>query len=285
MAAAMAALTVGLAQGGVIGYEGFDGYPENYPDGTMPAKAGSVFVDWRPQNAGRMNVQSAGGLEYGALPVTAGYLNMSSGGTSMAVALDASAVGPFADYLDGNGRIGRDGTTLYVSFLYHITEPSSEQGYFQFYDATVETAPYDGARFGVGHGWGVTTPVKFYGVTGNPLIHNKDGQTHFVVIRIDYKAGNDEIRVWLDPNLSAAEADLTPVVGPVTRDAAFNSFFFQSQGRDADGDTYYFDELRFATDWNSALGGVPLMPPAPPQELTARAISGEAVLLEWQDTN
>jgi hypothetical protein len=283
--AAAAALAAAAAQGGEIGYEGFDGYPENYPDGTAPAKAGSVFVDWRPQNAGRMNVQSAGGLAYGALPVTTGYLNMSSGGTSMAVALDVSAEGPFADYLDGNGRIGRDGTTLYVSFLYHITEPSSEQGYLQFYDATVETMPYDGARFGVGHGWGVTTPVKFNGVTGNPLIHNKDGQTHFVVIRIDYKAGNDEIRVWLDPNLSAAETDLTPVVGPVTRDAAFNSFFFQSQGRDADGDTYFFDELRLASDWNSALGGVPLMPPAPPQELTARAISGEAVLLQWQDTN
>ncbi|MGC9450876.1 MAG: fibronectin type III domain-containing protein [Oceanipulchritudo sp.] len=286
---ALAALAISLMAAasaradGLIAYEGFEGYPLNYPDGTAPAKEGSPFVNWEPQNPFLMKVIAEAGLEYSRLPVTDGYLNLSSGGTKMVVDLDMSADGPFADYLTDAGQVGKDGTTLYVSFLYQIANPPAGQGYFQFYNRASETELFNGTKFGVGHGWGSSTPVQFK--SRGPILHAHDGATHFVVIRMDYQDGNDTIRVWLDPPLTAREEQVAPVDGAFSQNATFDAFYFVGQGRDADGTTYYFDELRFADNWSAALGGIPDLPPGPPANPQARAVSGSEIVLEWVDNN
>lgn len=288
LCAAVALLACGSAQtalaegAGLIAYEGFDGYPPNYPDGTE-AKAGSPFTFWEPQNPFLMKVLPDGSLEYDRLPLSDGFLNLSSGGTKMVVDLDMSVDGPFADYLTDTGQIGKDGTTLYVSFLYQVANPPAGQGYFQFYNRASETELFNGTKFGVGHGWGADKPMEFK--SRGPLLHAHDGAVHLVVIRIDYVSGNDNLRVWLDPPLTATEDRVAPVGTPFTQNATFDAFYFVGQGRDADGTTYYFDELRFATTWNAALGGIPELPPGLPVNPQARAVSGSEIVLEWIDNN
>lgn len=271
------------AQMSPLAYEGFDGYPDDYPDDTAFTKEGSPFALFEPQNDGLFNIEPGDGLEYDRLPTTPGLLNLSSGGTKMTADLDLSPEGPFSTYLNEEGLIGKDGTTLYVSFLYKVTDPASQQSFAQFYDSRTETEPFNGTNFGVGYSWGANLPFAFRGLPGNPELHAQDGETHFVVIKIAYKDGPDDITVWSDPPLSATEAEAPPTVGPASRDATFDGFYFMSQGTSGNNLLSFFDELRFADTWAGALANVPFEPPASPSALTGKGTSESEILLQWQD--
>jgi len=273
-------LALGVMAGSILSaqplaYDGFANYPEDYPgDGSIPDK-NTPFVEFDAKNDGLMNVQSDSGLSFGRLPTEDGLLNMSSGGTEMTVRVDTSNDGSLGDFISSEGVIGKDGTTLYVSFLYQITNPAG-QGFWEF-----QNTANGNSRFGLNHGWGPSTPLGF---DGNKL-HDQDGQIHFLVVKIDYQPGEDEVTVWLDPNLASLEGGATPAVTNLTTDASFDSFWFKGQGVESDAQLYLFDELRISSTWEAALGGVPLLPPAPVTQLTAIGASNESVALSWEDSS
>jgi len=111
--------------------------------------------------------------------------------------VDTSTNGPFGarGYRDGNGRIGADGTTLYLSFM---QQPNGTDVYYEF-EFHRDNLGDPGRIAGIGNDQG-----------GNNVNLRAPGGTHtfigagstnvnFYVVRIDFKPGNDDVYVYQNP--------------------------------------------------------------------------------------
>jgi len=159
------------------------------------------------------------------LPTEDQLYDMSTGGTNVHAVMDLSPTGPFANYIDGLNRIGKDGTTLYVSFLFKVNAAGelmssrTVQSSWRFRKGTT------GGSWGIGQPWGGGT-INFQSTVLMPQL---DRKTHFIIFKIEYKAGNDTVTVWLDPLLGGDEAGYTPTA-TAALDASFDHLFFLGQG-------------------------------------------------------
>lgn len=153
-------------------------------------------------------------------PLLAGLLLGASGTLSNAAVLFTSA-GQLVNEANVSLSTGlsRDGSatgTLY--FKYTVTTPASNftnENYFaamQFYESGAE-------RLGIGNGWDPYAYSAYNSTVGNldlksatpesgeiyQLVRSTDTTT--IVFRVDYvNGGNDNITVWLNPNLGLTEA-------------------------------------------------------------------------------
>jgi hypothetical protein len=80
----------------------------------------------------------------------------------------------------------------------------------------------------------------------------EDATTHLFVVQIDYgagTAGNDRVRMYVDPTPGLAAPDVAPAIDvSTTRSASFNQIRIQSGANQV-----AFDELRVASDYASAV--------------------------------
>lgn len=106
----------------------------------------SSDVRWEAGNTFLPFQVTAGSLTYGNVSALGGKLGIATGGVNYYLRMDASAEGLFKDYMvnvtpaannpAGGNLIGKDGTTLYFSFMYKLNNLNAggNQNFISFLD-------------------------------------------------------------------------------------------------------------------------------------------------------
>lgn len=166
---------------------------------------------------------------------------------------DCSPAGNFAQhgYLDANGNIGADGSTLYISFL---QQPSDV---VQFYEFELKRDDLgDGGRIsGIGNDTGDThAHLRIEAPAGGASTFYDLGPgstgVNFYVMRIDYHTGDDTVTVYRNPTSSTEPATPTVTVSNIA-DMSFDGISF---GAYLNGVTVSHDEVRIGKTWADVLG-------------------------------
>ncbi|MGC3956504.1 MAG: glycoside hydrolase family 32 protein [Verrucomicrobiota bacterium] len=243
--------------GGLLAYEGFD-----YGQKTSDIGGANGGLGWAGAwvNANGNSSQSfsnslvAGGnapTGYDAHSLN-GYL-LNSSGSRKGRYLDCLANGPFAQhgYIDGNGNIGADGTTLYLSF---VQKPSATTKFYEFEIKRGDLG--DGGRIGgIGNDTGDTrVHLRIQSPAGgNSTFYDLGpGSTaeSFYVMRIDYRSGNDTVRVYRNPTSATEPATPTLVVSNVA-DLSFSGISLAAYDNNI---TVAHDEIRVGKTWADVFG-------------------------------
>lgn len=237
---------------GPLAYEGFD-----YPDGnaSLAGRDGGKgwAAAWQTVDGGNADV-SAGSLVAGA-NAPADFAGRSIGnstflpsGRRVGRALDVSPAGPFGarGYLDTNGRIGKDGTTLYLSFM---QQPNGTSLFYEF-EIHRDNLGDSGRIAGIGND-SPGTNVNLRAPSGTQtLIGPGNTAVNFYVVRIDFKAGNDDIRLYRNP-ASNAEPGTPSLTRLGAADMSFNGISFGAFVNDR---TVKHDEVRIGRSWSEVIG-------------------------------
>lgn len=235
------------ARAAQMAYEGFD-----YASGSsnLSGQAGGAGWNgvWMTVNNGSADVQSSGLAASGNAPLD---YDLRSIGRSCSLPnnrrigrkLDTSAAGPFGSrgFVDGNGRVGMDGKTVYLSFM---QQPNGTTAYYEFEFHRGDLGD-PGRIGGIGNDQGGNN-VNLRAPNGtHTFIAAGDANVNFYVVRIDFKAGNDDVFVYRNPT-SLTE----PGVPTLTKlNAADMSFDGVSFGAFNNGRTVAHDEVRIGESW------------------------------------
>lgn len=240
---------------GIISYYGeFNGID----DDTSPD------LRWTDGSARLVFQVTRGSLIYDNLSVLGGKLEVARGGVSAYLRLDTTDDGVFKDYLEklpsgtnnptGGNLIGKDGTTLYFSFLYKLdlATDSGNQNIIVLADTVnlvrsgEQLTRTPTRKWTFGQTWGTTEfradPSLSFGTY--------DTDTHFIVVKVQFADGNDTVSVWFDPDLTKTEGEQAPVTA--AHDMRFNAIQLIAQ-KTAPGQGFSFDELRFGASWDDVV--------------------------------
>ena len=160
--------------------------------------------------------------------------------------LNTSTSGSFAAYLDANGDIGKDGTTLYLSFKQMVTDVSPFYA-FEFHKGDLGDAGRVGYIGSDGNDGGC---IAAHLPSGTNLIDTQDTNAHLYVMRVDFKAGGDAVTIYRDPT-GTTEPTTASLALSDAGDMAFDGIStadFKSSGNT------YTDEIRLATTFADAIG-------------------------------
>ena len=248
-AAALAVLLSPIgARAAQMAYEGFD-----YPSGSsnLSGQAGGAGWNgvWMTVNNGSADIQSSSLAAAANAPVDYDFRSIGRScnlpnNRRIGRKLDTSTAGPFGSrgFVDGNGRVGMDGKTVYLSFM---QQPNGTTAYYEFEFHRGDLG--DGGRIGgVGNDQGGNN-VNLRAPNGtHTFIAPGNTNVNFYVVRIDFKAGNDDVFVYQNPT-SLTE----PGVPTLTRlNAADMSFDGLSFGAFNNGRTVAHDEIRIGESWS-----------------------------------
>ena len=245
--------------GGLLAYEGFN-YGQSSSD-IAGANCGFGWAGAWVNEAGGSSLSYSNSLVAGS-DSPAGYDAHSLSGFLFVTNasrkgryLDCSSMGPFAQhgYIDSNGNIGAEGTTLYLSFL---QQPSSTTPFYEFEFKRGDLG--DAGRIGgigddVGSGNNDANLRIESPAGGNSTFYDLGpGSTgvNFYVVRIDYHAGNDTVTVYRNPTSPTEPATPTLVV-PNIADMSFDGISFAAY---LNTDTVSHDEVRFGMTWADVVG-------------------------------
>src|ERR1700744_2638420 len=176
--------------------------------------------------------------------------------------LDCSLNGIFNayGYLDPNGRIGADKSTLYISFL---QKPAKTSLFYEF-----ELNRGTERIAGIGNDThtdnvNLRAPADVYTSLG-------PGNTNvnFYVIRIDFQPTNDTVRVYRNPT-SLTEPKQPTLKLPHTADLSFNRISLAAY---ANGNEAQFDQIRVANAWEQAIAASPEFAVQPAGSVTSSDI-------------
>ncbi len=245
-------LTVQQSTPGLLAYEGFD---YDAGSGKLTGKTGGLGwgAAWANVNGGGGNVIS--GSLTASTNAPNGYDAQSLGNSAYCPnsqrdgrVVDTSLGGRFgtAGYVDANGNIGADGKTVYISFL------QQPDGTSYFYEFEL-------------HRGNLGDPGRIGGVgndTGNPVVNLRTGGTttligpgstgvNLYVVRIDFKAGNDDVYVYQNP-LSATEPATPTLKKLAISDMSFNGVSLAAY---VNGRTVKHDEIRIGQSWSDVVFG------------------------------
>jgi autotransporter-associated beta strand protein len=241
------------AQASLIAYEGF-----NYGAGSGNLSGlNSGFgwgSPWYTINNGSSSVAGGSLTAGGSAP--AGYDALSGGnsaftpnGTRAARWLDRSSGGGFGSkgYINGNGHIGADGKTLYISFL---QQPNGTAVYFEFEFHRGDLGD-PGRMAGIGNDAGdanVHFRIEDPAGGGSSFSDLGAGNTsvNFYVVRIDFLSGNNTVRVYRNPTSATEPGSPTWQQTGITADMSFDGIAF---GAFNNGLTVAHDEVRLGETW------------------------------------
>lgn len=233
----------------VLAAEDFD-----YPTGDLNGQNGGDGWggDWLDVMNSGTKVE-AGSLA-GGTNVPAGYDARSLGNSAfipndkrVGRYLDCSAGGNFGayGYIDSNGRIGAGGKSLYLSFL---EQPSKTSLFYEFeLDRGMERI--------AGIGNDTHTDDVNLRVPTDSFTSLGPGSTNvnFYVMRIDFRSGSDEVRVYRNP-ASELEPPQPTLTAYDVADMSFNRICLAAF---ANGNQARFDQIRIAGSWRDAIGATP----------------------------
>ncbi len=240
---------------GLLAYEGFD-----YPAGSSSLSGQEGGYGWAGSwvtvNNGSADILD-GSLAAGArapadfdLQSTGNKCHLPSQ-RRVGRFLDTSPNGPFAarGLVDANGRIGRDGATLYLSFL------QQPDGTGLFYEFELHRADLGdpGRIAGIGNDRpGNNVHLRAPNGT-HTVIGPGDAAVNFYVVRIDFKEGNDDVFIYRNPT-SATEPAAATLARPDAADLSFDGISF---GAFVNGRTVVHDEIRIGTSWADVIAADP----------------------------
>lgn len=240
---------------GLLCYEGFD-----YATGSssLTGKNGGYgwTGSWVTVNNGSADVAN-GSLIAGSpadldAASTGNHANLPNG-RRVGRFLDTSPNGPFGarGLVDPAGRIGKDGSTLYLSFL---QKPNGTSLFYEFEFHRGDLGD-PGRIAGIGNDQSGNNVYLRAPNNTHSLIGAGDTNVNFYVVRIDFKAGNDDVHVYRNPASSTEPPSPT-----LTRlNAADLSFDGISFGAFVNGRTVSHDELRFGTTWAQVIAEAPYL--------------------------
>lgn len=204
---------------GLYAYEDF-----NYPEGPLAQQNGGFgwAEAWTNIDAadpkGETNCVVSGGLECEGISPISNHAMQTGQYNRVRRALSTSIGGVFdaaglVENQNGIRLIGRDGTTVYVSFLQRVNRLDDV-----FYGVELHSNDGNPNRvLCVGNGaeeckYGVTSNTNSYASHNFPSLGEENTETNFIVIKIDYGADNrDRVTVYRNPeslaNESACAAD------------------------------------------------------------------------------
>lgn len=177
----------------------------------------------------------AGSLAYGSLTTSGNRYDVAStavgGGTFVVQQRNADGANTFSD-----------GSTVFFSFLVNATtKDTANNSYFGLALGSAFIGG-GGGFYGLGQAGQATT---------NSAIADTIGVTRLLVLRADFAAGNDTMRLYIDP-----VAGVEPVVADVTRtdfDLGSTNQFQVTWGQ---GGGASFDEMRLGTSFASVTPGL-----------------------------
>lgn len=275
----------------VLAYEGFS-YTTNSilanSSGTAGANGGSGWAEgWKSFNSTTTRVNATPGSasfsKSGAVVSTADNQAVLSNTIAHRL-LDCSVSGPLSAFRDANGRIGADGTTIWISVLY--TDNNAVTNDFGILLAerrggspTAPTMGFQGGRVdSLNTNLGLTT-VTTGTSTGNSFASNvttAQGVTRLLVFKVAYASGTDTVTMYADPDpRGSSPLNAATVLTRTTPDASFDTIQLRagSQG------SILFDEIRVGASYAAV---VPTIPPAA-TGLSATPSGLGTIELAWAD--
>jgi ferric-dicitrate binding protein FerR (iron transport regulator) len=192
---------------GLFAYEDF-----NYPEGPLSEQnggfgwAGPWFNVESVDPAGATNRVVSGGLGFQGISantnraIQAGQQNRirRSLSTSIGGVFDAAGL---VENQDGTRLVGRDGTTVYLSFLQRVDKVDDV-----FYGLELHRNDGNANRvLCIGNGaeqcgYGATSNVNVYGLHNFPSLGKENTETNFFVVKITFGPGNrDRVEVFRNP--------------------------------------------------------------------------------------
>jgi hypothetical protein len=246
-------------------YEPFGAYSSGSLAGQTVAGSGLAPSSNWITLAGTVNVTTSGGLSFssgGQSLVTSGGLAFTpaAGANGVLANVDVSPAGPFGSLglvqssLVGAGNVSG---TIYLSFLGRnastdVPDGNSDFAGFQLFQGAAE-------GLGIGNNWGAWAYSTF-GVGGDgDLVRPSDSSfllmnssVHLFVAKIQFNAASDDnITVWMDPDLSQPEASQPNTVyrRAGSGNAAFDRIAVRS-GSDNNNNSWEYDEVRIGTTWS-----------------------------------
>ena len=275
---------------GLLAYEGFD-YPAGSP---ITGQFGGIGWSnaWVDVSGNAAAILDSGNLLANSnAPVR--YDNRSTGnalhnGPNSRAGrwLDCSNTGPFAQagLLDGNGNLGANGKTIYLSFL---QRPNST-GYFYEFEFHRNDLGDSGRIGGIGNDVSDSSQVHLRAPAGTQTpAGTGNSNVNLYVVRIDYKPGNDDVYVYRNPTRDF-ESENDPVLTLLSvADMSFDGIAVASYLNGVEVQT---DEIRIGLSWRSVLGNGPAFATQPSNQilyagqsvtLNSRAISSVPLDYQW----
>lgn len=238
-----------VASGGIIASESF-----NYTAGNSLEGMGGAVDGWEEAWPTPLAVQVVSpGLSYvdskGNMLVSGGNAIRTAfhpdGNAFRAIDLSPGSNADLLGVVDPvTGKLGRDGTTLWLSFLAASTAvpgttPDLHWGGFNLFDGNDEKI-FLGKKADEAFVWSAFEIGGDTELTATPTTEQA-----FFVASIDFSAGGETLHVWLNPDL-----DQTPSLGDADISLAVGNFQFD-RIRFAGSDLFTFDELRIGTTYGS----------------------------------
>lgn len=261
-----------------MAYEGFD-YATGSSNLTGMSGGSGWAAAWQTVNNGSADV-IGGSLTAGSSSAT-GYDARSIGNSvnlpnnrRVGRFLDTSSGGPFSlrGYRDGNGYVGKDGTTIYISFM---QQPNDVSAYYEFEFHRGDLG--DGGRIGgIGNDSGTNNVNLRAPNNTQSAIGAGTAGVNFYVVRIDFKPGNDDVYVYRNPT-SATEPGVPTLTKLAVADMSFNGISF---GAFNNSRTVAHDEVRLGQTWSDVTLPVNAAPTIVSQpRASTTALAGGAVSL------
>lgn len=192
---------------GLYAYEDF-----NYPEGPLSEQnggfgwAGAWSSIESADPLGETNRVTPGGLEYEGISPNTNRVVQSGQQNRVRRMLSTSIGGVFdaaglVENQDGTRLVGRDGSTVYLSFLQRVDRTDDV-----FYGVELHRNDGNANRvLCIGNGaegcrYGATSNVNVYGLQNFPSLGEENTETNFIVVKITFGAGNqDRVQVFRNP--------------------------------------------------------------------------------------
>jgi hypothetical protein len=244
---------------GLYAYDGFD-----YPAGTLSEQnggfgwAGAWFnAETDAQLDLKSNGVKQGSLEYEGLVPAANRAAQTAQQNRIRRSLSTSIGGVFdaaglVENQDGMRLVGRDGTTVYLSFLQRVNKTNDV-----FYGFELHRSDGNANRvLCIGHGaeqtgYGATSNYNIYGAQNFPSLGEEDTNTNFFVVRITFGSLNrDRVEVFRNPE-SLVDEDACLADAELTGNFAFDRI---SLGNFHGSKVHEVDEIRLGTTFRAVTG-------------------------------
>jgi hypothetical protein len=244
---------------GLYAYDGFD-----YPAGPLSEQnggfgwAGPWFnAETEAQVDLNSNGVEPGSLEYEGLVPAANRAAQRAQQNRIRRSLSTSIGGVFdaaslVENQDGVRLVGRDGSTVYLSFLQRVNKTNDV-----FYGLELHRGDGNANRvLCIGHGadgtaYGVTSNYNVYGPRNSPSLGDENTKTNFFVVRITYGSGNrDRVEVFRNPE-SLLDEDACVADAELTGNFAFDRI---SLGNFHGTKVHEVDEIRVGTTFRAVTG-------------------------------
>ncbi|MFO0791267.1 MAG: FecR domain-containing protein [Pirellulales bacterium] len=254
--------TLSVAPGphdGLLAYDGF-----NYPAGPLDEQnggfgwAGPWFaVESDSKTDPSSNGVLPGSMDYDGLVPQGNHAAQQAQQNRIRRSLGTSVGGVFesaglVENQDGVRLIGRDRTTIYLSFLQRVSKINDVFYGFELHRGDGNPNRVLCIGSGVDNtGYGVTSNVNVYGPRNFPSLGKENTGTNFFVVRINFGEGNrDEVEVFRNPKSLIDETACEPTA-VLVGNFAFDRISF---GNFHGTKLHEIDEIRIGTTFRAVTG-------------------------------